>query len=91
MLQPEDMATLRDLWTAMNAFAGLRPRLPKLGYRGCHVTDNGSGDEFFAYGGVVALTAGRTTEARADVNEVFEQRVLTSAPPGMIPMELIRR
>jgi hypothetical protein len=89
MLRPGDVTALKDLWATMPHFAGVRPRPPQLGYRGCRVAH--SGGEFFAFGGVVTLTAERATEARADVGEVFERRVLASAPAGLIPMESIRR
>jgi hypothetical protein len=88
-LQPEDVAALKALWTAMKPFAGLRPRPPRLGYRGCHITQPGG--RSFIYRGAVTLTAGRSTESRADVDGVFERRVLASAPTGMIPRALIRR
>ena len=64
-----------------------QPAAPGLGYRGCWLRDPG-GREWRAYAGLVELTAaGR--EFRKDPGRVFELRLLATAPPGILPREIV--
>lgn len=61
--------------------------VPGPGYRGCWLRDR-RGREWRAYAGLVELTAGGR-EFRQDPGRVFELRLLATAPPGVLPREIV--
>jgi hypothetical protein len=80
---------LKALWDSMEPYtAGAPPSAPVLGYRGSFMRDE-AGHEWFAYGGVVTLKGPEGAEARRDEKRAFEALLLSSAPEGEIPPQLL--
>jgi hypothetical protein len=72
----------------MASYAGAPPIAPALGYRGCFLRDS-SGSEWFAYGGCVTLKTATGLESRKDNKREFEGLLLSSAPEGAIPPQIV--
>ncbi len=72
----------------MEPYEGTPPAAPVLGYRGCFLRDS-SEHEWFAYGGVVRLKTATGSESRKDSGRRFEALLLSSAPPGVIPPQVV--
>jgi hypothetical protein len=87
-ISPDDAARLKSLWDSMEPYEGTLPPVPVLGYRGSFLRDS-SGREWFAYGGVVTLKTPRGSESRKDTSREFETLLLSLAPPGVIPTQLV--
>lgn len=85
---PEDARRLKSLWSAMESYEGTPPEAPVLGYRGCFLRASGK-REWFAYGGVVTLKTPAGSESRKDNNREFEALLLSSAPDGAIPRQVV--
>jgi len=77
-------ARLKRIWDSLTRHAGAGPDAPALGYRGCWLRD-ATGREWFAYGGVVTEREGDREERRADPGKAWEQRLISSAPRGVLP------
>jgi len=75
---------LMDIWGALELWEGALPSAPALGYRGCALRDR-AGREWSTHGDVVRLTQDRSTQSRVDPERRFERRLLSSAPPGLLP------
>lgn len=71
---------LEDLWAALPAWSGPRPRPPRLGYRGCRLAAP-DGRVWTTYRELVSLT----DDDRRDDRREFERALVASAPAGMIP------
>lgn len=83
-----DAERLKSLWDSMDSYEGTLPTAPVLGYRGCFLRDS-SGREWFAFGGVVTLKTSTGSESRKDNNRQFESLLLSFAPEGVIPPQLV--
>lgn len=79
---------LEQIWASLESAAELPAPPPLLGYRGCSLTEEGQ-RAWQAYGGVVTLESVKGAETRKDPDRRFEQRLLRTAPAGMIPRELL--
>jgi hypothetical protein len=80
---------LESLWSGLPPAAVNLPVPPGLGYRGAFLRDT-SGREWLAYGGVVTLKAKKALQSRHDPTRQFEKTLLATAPPGLLPAEVIR-
>ena len=83
----EDARRLKGLWDSLKPYDGTTPRAPVLGYRGSFL--KGSVREWVAYGGVVTLKTTEGSESRRDENRRFEALLLSLAPQGAIPSEVL--
>ena len=84
-LSDRQMAMLRRVWAQLPPGRSPAPRPPALGYRGCAVRCP-SGEEWFAFGGLVTLThTGVVVERRDDSRRRFEKGLLGTAPKGVVP------
>ena len=79
---------LWQLWNSLPTHDGSLPAAPPLGYRGCFLREE-TGVEWFAYRGVVKFTSPPHSETRADKERQFERLLLSSAPAGLIPPQLV--
>lgn len=79
---------LETLWDSMESYMGALPPAPVLGYRGSFLRDSNQ-REWLAYGGVVTLKTPDGSQSRRDNNREFEALLLSSAPEGAIPPQLI--
>lgn len=79
---------LNAIWDTLQPWLGERPAAPGLGYRGCFLRSR-TGQEWFAYGGVVTLQMASGSQSRGDPNRSFEQHLLATAPEGTLPPNLI--
>jgi len=85
------VAALSRVWAELSPSKSEQPRGPALGYRGCSARC-ASGDEWFAYGGVVTLTdRNGAVERRSDSEGRFEAALLGTAPKGVLPARLRAR
>jgi hypothetical protein len=84
-IAPEVVGELQELWESLEPCSGPLPQSPIIGYRGCILKAVGY-REFFAYGGIVTLRAFGTVLCRRDEQNQFEKKLLSSAPPDMIPV-----
>lgn len=87
-ISPDDAERLRSLWDSMEPCGGALPLAPVLGYRGCFLRDSFE-REWCAFGGFVTLKAATSSESRKDNNREFEALLLSSAPEGAIPSQLV--
>ena len=87
-ISADDAETLKSLWNAMDPYGGALPTAPVLGYRGCLLRDS-SGLEWFAYAGCVTLKTDTGSESRKDNNRKFEALLLSSAPEGAVPTQIV--
>lgn len=76
------------IWDTLEPWLGELPSSPPLGYHGCFLRSP-TGQEWFAYRGVVTLKAASGQKSRIDPNRIFEKRLLASAPEGTLPPNLI--
>jgi hypothetical protein len=76
-------AELLAIWERLDPTDLVAPA-PALGYRGC-VLRAPDGRAWRAFGGVVELTDRWRVESRIDDARVFELRLLSTAPPGVVP------
>ena len=72
----------------MEPYGGALPPVPVLGYRGCFLRDS-SEREWFAYAGFVTLKTATGSESRKDNNRKFEALLLSSAPEGAVPPQIV--
>ena len=80
---------LRDVWSALAPAAGTPPAAPPLGYRGCALRCPPD-DEWFAYGGLVSHTVpSGAVDRRSDPERRFERLLLSTAPKGALPPNLV--
>lgn len=80
---------LRTVWSTLAAGAAALPAVPPLGYRGV-VMRCRSGDAWHASHGVVAHTpSSGAAEYRADPERTFERLLLSTAPAGVLPPQLV--
>ena len=80
---------LEAVWTALTPAVSGPPPAPPLGYRGSALRC-ASGDEWLAYAGVVAHTAASgSLDRRSDTERKFERLLLSTAPEGMLPPNLL--
>ena len=79
---------MKSLWDSMTPYDETPPAAPVLGYRGCFLRDSFE-REWFAYGGFVTLKTATGSESRKDDNREFEALLLSSAPPGVIPLQIV--
>jgi len=82
----EQLAEVKKLWERLPRSSTPPPRAPPLGYRGCTV-DCTSGQQWFAYNGVVAFKGDAAAPARyrLDNERLFEKAVLDTAPVDVLP------
>lgn len=83
----EDAKRLKALWDSLEPYDGTPPPAPVLGYRGSFL--KGPVREWLAYGGVVTLKTPEGSESRRDENLRFEALLLSLAPQGAIPSEVL--
>jgi hypothetical protein len=83
-----DAERLLNLWASMEGHKGAVPSAPVLGYRGCFLGDS-TENNWFAYGGVVTLKLPEGSESRRDENRKFESLLLSTAPEGLIPPQVL--
>ncbi len=76
---------LLRIWSESKAFADRPPSAPPLGYRGCFLRSV-TGEEWYAYDGVVTLKTDIGDEFRNDKNRMFEKTLLESSPEGLFPL-----
>jgi len=78
---PADLGLeLAQLWERLLPWSGKQPLVPPLGYRGCTLSAPG-GRVWTAFHDLVTLRG----EQRRDRPRAFQQRLLASAPPGVLP------
>lgn len=87
-ISADDAKRLQSLWHSMEPYEGALPQAPVLGYRGCFLRDS-SDREWFAYGGCVTLKTATGSQSRKDDNRKFEALLLSSAPEGAIPPQIV--
>jgi hypothetical protein len=83
-----DAERLRKLWASMASRREPGPSAPPLGYRGSFLQDSKQ-NRWFAYGGVVTLTSNESSESRQDEDRRFEALLLSTAPPELIPPQML--
>jgi hypothetical protein len=80
---------LHDVWSALNPAMSTPPAAPALGYRGCTLHCP-PGDQWFAYRGIVSHTApSGAVDRRSDPRRRFERLLLSTAPEGALPPQLL--
>lgn len=79
---------LETLWNSMEPYTGALPSAPVLGYRGAFLRESNQ-REWVVYGGVVTLKTPEGSQSRRDHNREFEALLLSSAPKGAIPLQLV--
>src|SRR5215467_12874902 len=87
-IDEETGSRLEKLWNAMEQYHGPLPQSPPLGYRGCALKDS-SNREWLAFEGVVTLRSPSVSESRVDTDREFESLLLSSAPAGVIPHQIV--
>jgi hypothetical protein len=87
---PEVTDKLEKIWKSLPASTPetASPGAPPLGYRGCFLR-HPDGSEWSAFDGIVTRRSGTGVESRRDSGREFERVVLASAPPGILPTDLI--
>jgi hypothetical protein len=75
---------LLNLWASLPSRPNPGPDPPPLGYRGCLLRAP-DGRTWRSYGGAVTLSEGNLQQVRDDADHRFEQMLLATAPPGMLP------
>lgn len=83
-----DALHLAELWRALPPSPPKRTTVSALGYRGCSVA-NDRGERWTAAGGQVTCDAAGAVDVRADPERRFERAVLATAPPGLLPGDLV--
>ncbi len=83
----EVVARLEALW-AKSTVTDSVPAPPILGYRGS-VLRIDQGAEYRAFGGVVTRQRGQGEESRLDAGREFERLLVSTAPEGLLPDEII--
>jgi hypothetical protein len=81
---------LLELWNSLpitHAKAEAHPGM--LGYRGCFLRGPGN-REWVAFNGLVSLRTPKGVETRKDVARELEKQLFSSAPPGLLPDDLLR-
>jgi hypothetical protein len=81
-------ARVEELWRRLQRFEGVPPAPPALGYRGCFACEP-SGNCWDGYRGAVTLSGPEVSEMRHDGTRAFERFVLGSAPPGVLPANIL--
>jgi hypothetical protein len=87
-LSDADVARFMSLWNASPPTLDAMPAESRLGYRGCIVSD-GAHAEWHAYNGLVVHASGNRQLARQDVDRNLERAIVSSAPAGLLPANLI--
>jgi hypothetical protein len=75
---------LLGLWAGLPSRPNPGPDPPRLGYRGCLLRAP-DGRAWRSCGGAVTLSEGNLEQVRDDADHRFEQMLLATAPPGMLP------
>jgi hypothetical protein len=88
-LSAEQAGRLEVLWSKLEAANDPTPPAPPLGYRGAFVRDP-QGRRWYAYRGRVVLEAGSAPESRADPERQFESAIIDSAPPEVLPANVVK-
>lgn len=84
-LTADQSKRLVEIWGRLRRSTGPKQASsPKLGYRGCFVSD-GLNLTWLAMDGIVTLSGPESVETRDDPNRRFEQETLASAPAGILP------
>lgn len=81
-------AELLNHWRQLPLLPAVPKRPACLGYRGCLLFSS-AGEEWKAFDGAVMRTAEGSSEVRYDQERLFEKMLISSAPPGMIPVGII--
>jgi hypothetical protein len=76
------------VWETLPVLTSPAATPPALGYRGVFLRDP-DGHEWRAFGGIVETDIHGARNARADAQRRFEKAILTSAPEGRVPKNLI--
>lgn len=84
-LAPGDAERLAAIWRALLPLRSGPPAAPPLGYRGCVADGGGDGRHWEAYAGAVRCA----DELRSDPPREFERLVIASAPPGVLPANIL--
>lgn len=79
---------LASLWDTLQPARGTPRPPPALGYRGAFLRDAG-GREWLASEGLVTLKMKKGTQSRHDPSRQFEKILFATAPPGLLPVEII--
>ena len=87
-MRENDAKRLKALWRSMEPYDGAPPNAPALGYRGCFLRESAVG-EWWAYGGCVTMKTATGFESRRDDRREFEALLLSSAPQGTIPHQIV--
>jgi hypothetical protein len=82
------VSKLQKLWTGMPSQPAPGPSPPGLGYRGAFLRGPGN-IEWTAVNGLVSFTAPAGVEIREDTSRKFERILLSSAPKGLLPAEVL--
>jgi hypothetical protein len=84
-----EMERLHLMWAGLPPTQHGPPPPPSVGYRGCAIRC-GVGEEWFAFSGVVMFTrGGAIVSLRSDARRAFEMAMLATAPPGLLPPDLV--
>jgi hypothetical protein len=78
---------LLELWDSLEVSEGSALSAPPLGYRGSFL--RGGGREWSAYRGAVTLREGAGAQTRRDLGRRFERLIISTAPPGSVPPQLL--
>ena len=76
------------IWDAAVPLAPASPAPPRLGYRGCTLADT-RGRRWTAHLGIITLAPPAPPECRQDPQRRFERLLVESAPPGLLPEDLL--
>jgi hypothetical protein len=77
-----------SLWSTLPPTLDAIAAESRLGYRGCIVRD-GTDAEWHAYHGLVVHASASRRLARQDVDRNLERVIVSSAPAGLLPANLI--
>ncbi len=75
---------LEAIWNQLKPSAVQTPTRPRLGYRGVSMVCV-SNEEYTAFDGHVKRKVGSTVEWKKDKERLFERRLLSTAPQGILP------
>lgn len=77
-----------SLWSTLPATTDAMSAAPGLGYHGCIVAD-GADATWHAYDGLVMHASVNQRVVKRDIDRKLERVVISSAPAGLLPSNLI--
>lgn len=88
LVEEKQSQRLEAIWNQLKPCVAPTTIEPRLGYRGVSLVCANS-EEFTTFGGYAKRKEGNTTEWKRDDKRLFERSLLSTAPQGLLPADIM--